>query len=49
MLGWLLRIAKQVVDIELPLRKNMKAAKPPKQSKGLGGDIGCNNKNSTWY
>ena len=35
----------------LLLKKYMNAAKPPEQSKGLGvnRNIGCKNKNSTWY
>ena len=31
------------------LKKNLNASKPSKQSKGLGGNIGCRDKNSTWY
>ena len=31
-------------------RKNLNASKPSNyQSKGLGGNIGCRDKNSTWY
>ena len=30
-------------------QKNLNAAKPPEQSKGLGGSISCKDKNSTWY
>ena len=31
------------------LKKNLNASKPSNQSKGLGGNIGCRVKNSTWY
>ena len=34
----------------LLLRKNLNAAKkPPEQSKDLGGNIACKDKNSPWY
>ena len=29
------------VAVAVVLKKNMNAAKPPEQSKGLGGNIGC--------
>ena len=31
------------------VKKIINAAKPPEQSKGLGGNIGCEDKNSTWH
>ena len=31
------------------LKKNLNASKPSNQSKGLGGNIGCSDKNSTGY
>ena len=31
------------------LKKNLNLSKPSDQSKGLGGDIGCRDKNFTWY
>ena len=33
----------------LLLRKNLNAAKPPEQSKCLGGNNGCKDRKSTWY
>ena len=36
--------------LSLLFRKNLNASKPSNyQSKGLGGNIGCRDKNSTWY
>ena len=38
--------------LEAPIvfRKNLNAAKPPEQSKGLGGNIDCKDKESSiWY
>ena len=31
------------------LKKNLTVYKPYNQSKGLGGNIGCRDKHSTWY
>ena len=30
-------------------KENLNASKPSDQSTGLGGNIGCRDKNSTWY
>ena len=30
-------------------KKILNAANSPEQSKGLGGNIGCKDKHSTWY
>ena len=32
---------KMCVIIAVAFKKNLNAAKPPEQSKGLGGNIGC--------
>ena len=35
-------------EVLLLIRKYLNAAKPPEQSKGLSGNIGCKDKRSTW-